>query len=413
MQEVPLDKLSAWLEFETEKMLEQPRRRGQKLIREVSLSLGSIRGACLELITKSDEAIKKRAEGGAYRAARSANVLAKNIVKLVDEIKVSDELSHGRLKELCDNLGNLTASVAGLRSQLAPQISPWFIFDMLKVNHTIGKLEQTTLEIRNFILKEYEPAKKVEQTLAEIKELTELKNQLTNFVNQRENLEKQIATTKATAEKLQNALNEVMRQDAISEIAEIDKQLTSMRETLYVDLRPLAKPLKKLLASVRSGSYHLTLDYQNALEEYLKNPFKVFSSEADEYPILKAILLNTEQALREKKLEMKGKKLRKALRQVDLILHQNSLHQLQLECKKLLLRRRELLSQPEVSKLKQESTHLEEELKKLQKTMTTLNSDLSKVNTDIQNIEKRINSSKSNLEKTISNLTGKYIQIKF
>jgi len=145
MQEVPLDKLSAWLEFETEKMLEQPRRRGQKLIREVSLSLGSIRGACLELITKSDEAIKKRAEGTAYRAARSANVLAKNIVKLVDEIKVSDELSHGRLKELCDNLGNLTASVAGLRSQLAPQISPWFIFDMLKVNHTIGKLEQTTL----------------------------------------------------------------------------------------------------------------------------------------------------------------------------------------------------------------------------------------------------------------------------
>jgi len=411
MQEVPLDKLPAWLEFETEKMLEPTRRHGQKLIREATLSLEGIRGACLELLTKSDEALKKRAEGGAYRAARSANFLAKNIVKLVEEIKVSDEISHSHLKELCDNLGNLTASIAGLRSQLAPQISPWFIFDMLKVNRTIGKLEQTTLEIRNFTLKEYEPAKKVEQTLADIKELIELKNQLTNFVNQREELEKQKDDTKATTEKLQTTLSEIMRQDVISEIAEIDKQLSSMREKLYDDLRPLAKPLKKLLASVRIGRYHLTLDYQNALEEYLKSPFKVFSSEADGYPILKAILLNAEHALHEKKLEIKGKKLQKALRQVDLVLHQNSLSQLQLECKKLLFRRRELLSQPEVSKLKQESMHLEEELEKLQKTMTTLNSDLSKVNSDIQNAEKRINSSKSNLEKTISNLTGKDIRI--
>ena len=407
-----MDELSAWLNFETEKMLEPTRHHGQKLIREAALSLKSFKDACLELLTKSDEAMKKRSEGGAYRAARSANVLAKNILKLVEEIKVSDEISYGRLKELCDNLGNLTTSVTELKNQLAPQISPWFIFDMMKVSRIIGKLEQITLEIRNFTWKEYEPAKKTEQTLAEIKELLKLKNQLTIFMSRRKELEGQKDGTKVVLENLQAKLNEIMCQDVMSEIREIDKHLSLRREKLYADLRPLAKPLKKLLTSVRIGSYHLTLEYQNALEEYLKSPFKIFCREDEGYPMLKAILLNVEHALQEKKFEIKGKKLRRALRYLDLILNQKSLHQLQIECKRLLQRRRELLSQPEVFKLKQESMHLEEELRKLEKTMTALNSDLSKVNSDIQNTEKQINSFKSILEKTIADLTGKHIQIK-
>ncbi|MEM3087919.1 MAG: hypothetical protein QXP20_02200, partial [Candidatus Bathyarchaeia archaeon] len=191
MQEIALNELSAWLNYETEKMLEPTRRHGQKLIQEAASSLRSIKDACLELLTKSDETIKKRSEGGTYRAARSANVLAKSILKLVEEIKVSDEISYSHLKENCDNLRDLIASITELKSQLAPQISPWFIFDMMKVSRIIGKLEQIALEIRNFTLKEYEPAKKTEQIFSEINEILKLKNQLTNFINRRKELERQ------------------------------------------------------------------------------------------------------------------------------------------------------------------------------------------------------------------------------
>jgi hypothetical protein len=135
------------------------------------------------------------------------------------------------------------------------------------------------------------------------------------------------------------------------------------------------------------------------------------TAEEEGYPILKEILLILNTAMKQRKLNLKASRVRKAQEEITKIANKDSLLSLQKRCKEALLRQKELKSSSEVRRLQKEHAHLQKRLKKLQKRKEISVSRLESQKKKHTENQKKIEDQKKQIEKNVHETTRKNLKI--
>jgi len=408
--EIPLNAVKEWLDKETTSIVEPLRADAKRLLEDTKDKLEDLLESCDKLL---DDAEKEIAKGSrkTYRRAKALQKLAGKFADSIEEVTIPEEISGKSLHQTCEQIEKTLKTIGKERARWFRAISPYFIISRRRFDVTLKRADDSFRDLTDFLSEEYAEAESAEGVSSKIEELrrslAELeKSEKSKEVRKqkRELLEKNIAKTHQKVQAIQT-------KDEVVELAQINKKIEELTDTVKHELRHLQKPLLKFQTLVNSPGYSLFSEATQKLDEYLMNPFEALATEKEGHPLLRSILQKIDAALDNEKLKLKPSRMRKAKDQISSILNKAAFLSLQKSCIEALSKKTELLTSGAISESRDERAGLQNRLKELQTRKRLLEARDARFEKQHKEARRRVQEQKRALENIVSDLSDKNVQL--
>jgi len=408
--EIPLNAVKEWLDKETTSIVEPLRADAKKLLEDTQDKLEDLLESCDKLL---DDAEKEIAKGSrkTYRRAKALQKLATKFADSIEEVTIPEEISGKSLHQTCEQIEKTLKTIGKERARWFRAISPYFIISRRRFDVTLKRADDSFRDLTNFLSEEYAKAESAEGVSSKIEELRRSLAELETSEKskevrkqKRELLEKNIAKTHQKVQAIQT-------KDEVVELAQINKKIEELTDTVKHELRHLQKPLLKFQTLVNSPGYSLFSEATQKLDEYLINPFETLATEKEGYPLLRSILQKIDAALDNEKLKLKPSRMRKAKDQISSILNKAAFLSLQKSCSEALSKKTELSTSGAISESRDERAGLQNHLKELQTRKRLLEARDARFEREHKEACMRVEEQKRALEEIVSDLSDRNVQI--
>jgi len=410
--QIMLIDLKEWINKEASPIIEPLRNKGNNLLKEIQERLNDTIESSEKIFENSDRELKKN-NPKTYRFARNANKFARSFSETLKAVKVPEKVNYESLQTLNNELDKKLTTALQQRGEAYPYITPYFIFDRRKLDVILKRLTDIHQELRNFLATKYAKAKMVEDTSATIDKLLQTINQADETQIQRQQIEQKEKSLHQELMKTQQEIADIQGKTELTELMKTEDRIRELRENVKHNLRYLQKPFFKLQSLARSGNIAIPVEEAKKLSDYLSDPFEALATEEEGHPILKNILRKVDEAITQGKLKLKSTRLRKAQEQINNVLNNASLNTLHKSCMEARLQKKQLLTSNVTATFQNELAKLQEELKQQQKENELTSSRVKALESEHRKLQERIENEKKDLEKTVFQLTSKNIQVIF
>ena len=411
-QQITLTGLKEWLKKETDSLIEPMKNKGKSLLQETQQRLDDGIESNHKIFENSQREMKKNIPK-TYRFSRNANKFAENLTKMMEAIKIPEQVSYDSLQEFYNDLSKLITVTEQLRREAYPYITPYFIFDRRRLDATMKRLQDINNELGDFLTTKYSIAKTAEGASGMVDKLIDTLNHMSETETEREKVQQIEKSLQAKMQETQQKIAQVQTNAELTELLAAEKRIEELRENVKHNLRYLQKPFFKLQSRARSGDVVIPVDEVKKLSDYLSDPFEALANEEEGYPTLKSILKKLSEAINQKKLKLKSTRLRKAQEQIDSVLNKESLYTLRKNCIEARSQKNEMLNSSAMAALQNELKQLQNQLKELQKETEFTISRGKALENEHRKLLEKIEFHKKELEKTAFQLTNKNIQVVF
>jgi len=408
--QIRLEELEEWLKQETFSITQPIKDEAIKLVNTVKSRLDGIREISEKMSENSEKEMLK-SNPKTYRRAKVVSKLTQNVLEILDNSIIPDEISYENLQMLHGNLDKTISAIRQERGKWFPYIGPYFIFDRRRFDIALKRTVDMLGELHSFSSNEYMKVKNVEEALSIIDKIVDLLDELDELERRKKRIESRIKAHEKEIDETQKKISLIRDQSEVSELSQVNEEIKELKKQVRHRLRHLQKPFLKFQRLIRSSKYSLAPNEANKLDEYLKNPFLAFATEEEKYPLLKRILQGMEDAINQRKLKLKGSRLRKAQEQMQNILHRDTLDSLHQNCKATFSRRRQLLTSKTISTFKKETEQIQKSLQESKKRKNLVDSRWALLDTEQRKNLKKIETLKQELEEDVLELTAKAINI--
>jgi len=409
--EIPLKELKTWLEEEMNPILEPIRAEGTNLLNNARTKLEELGDSSEKMLETSEKEMLKNSPK-TYRRARTAYKLARDVLEALDELDITDNITHESLRILCGNLERTLVAIDRERARRFRQISPYFIFDRRRFDSALKKAADSLKELQDFSLHGYARAKAVEDSVARIGTLSKSIDELDKAEKQKSQVKSRIEDVEKKISETERRIASIGSEDEVSELAQTRQEIEELEKSLTRNLRHLEKPFVKFQKLVQSPAYQLPLTETKKLNQYIQNSFEALATEEKGYPQLRIIIQGMIDAIAKGKLRLKKSRWRKAEEQIKEILDKNSLAALHESCSEAFSKRQQLLASEVVAVSRRRRAKLERNLDKLQKQKKLADSRLAvlerRYNAELEDIENQ----RKDLENAAFEITKKMIKVR-
>ena len=407
---IRLEELEEWLKKETLSITQPIKDEAIKLVNNVKGKLDGIREINEKMLENSEKEMLK-SNPKTYRRAKVVSKLTQNVLEILDNSTIQDEISYEKLQMLHGNLEKMISAIGQERGKWFPYIGPYFIFDRRRFDIALKRTVDILGELRSFSSSEYVKVKDVEEALSMISKIVGLLDELDELEKRKRRIESRIKAHEKEIDETQKKISLIQDQSEVSELSQVNEEIKELKKQVKHRLRHLQKPFLKFQRLIRNSKYSLAPNEANKLDEYLRNPFMAFAAEEEKYPLLKRILQGMEDATNQRKLKLKGSRLRKAQEQMQNILHGDTLDSLHQNCKATFLRRKQLLTSKTISTFKKETEQIQKSLGELKKRKNLVDSRWALLDGEHRKTREKIETLKQELEEDVLEVTGKTIDI--
>ncbi|NIO38523.1 hypothetical protein GTO27_12625, partial [Candidatus Bathyarchaeota archaeon] len=178
--EIPLKELKTWLEEETSSTLEPIRAEGTNLLNSAKSKLEELGDSTERMLEASEKEMVKNSPK-TYRRARTAYKFARDVLETIDELDITDDITHESLRTFCDDLEKALVAIDRERARRFRQIVPYFIFDRRRFDIALKRATDSFKELQDFSLHGYGRAKAVEDSTVTIGKLFKSIDELEKF----------------------------------------------------------------------------------------------------------------------------------------------------------------------------------------------------------------------------------------
>lgn len=407
---IRLEELDEWLKQETLSITQPIQSEATKLVNSVKSRLDGIREISEKMLENSEKEMLK-SNPKTYRRARAVSKLTEKTLEILDNINIPDETSYENLQMLHGNLEKMISEIGQERGRWFPYIGPYFIFDRRRFDVALKRTADSLGELHIFSSNEYVKVKDVEESLSMISKIVGMLDELDELEKRKKRIESRIKAMEEEIDETQRKISLIQDQSEVSELSQVNEEIKELKRQVKHRLRHLQKPFLKFQRLIRSSKYSLAPNEANKLDEYLRSPFVAFATEEEKYPLLKRILQGMEDSINQRKLKLKGSRLRKAQEQTKNILLKDTLNSLHQNCKAVFLRRQQLLMSKTISTFKKESEQIQGDIKEMKKRKNLVDSRWALLDAEHRKTREKIETLKQELEESVLEITGKTIDI--
>jgi hypothetical protein len=408
--EIPLSDLNEWLKQETTSIVEPLRADAKKLLEDTQEKLEDLLESCDKLL---DDAEKEIAKGSrkTYRRAKALQKLAGKFADLIEEVTIPEEISGKSLHQTCEQVEKTLKTIGKERARWFRAISPYFIISRRRFDVTLKRADDSFRDLTDFVSEEYSEAEAAEGISSKIEELRQSLAELEKSEKSKEVRKQKRELLEENIAKTHQKVQAIQTKDEVVELAQINKKIEELTDTVKHELRHLQKPLLKFQTLVNSPGYSLFPEATQKLDEYLINPFEALATEKEGHPLLRSILQKIDAALDNKKMKLKPSRLRKAKDQINGILNKAALTALHQNCSEAFSKKTELSTSGTISKTRDKRAELQNRLKELQTRKRLLEARDARFEKKHKEAGMRVDEQKRALEKVVSKLSDKSVQI--
>jgi DNA repair exonuclease SbcCD ATPase subunit len=408
--EIPLNTVKEWLDKETTSIVEPLRADAKKLLEDTQSKLEDLLESCDKLL---DDAEKEIAKGSrkTYRRAKFLHKLAGKFTDLIEEVTIPEEISGKSLNQTSEQIEKTLKSIGKERAKWFRAISPYFIISRRRFDVALKRADDSFRNLTDFLSEEYAKAESAEGVSSKIEELRQSLAELDKSEKSKEARKQKKEVVEKNIAKNQQEVQAIQTKGELVELAQLNKRIEELTDTVKHELRHLQKPLLKFQTLVNSPGYSLFPEATKKLDEYLTNPFEALATEKEGYHLLRSILQKIDAALDNKKLKLKPSRMRKAKDQINSILNKTALVSLQKNCSEALSKNNELSTSGAISESRDERAGLQNRLKELQRRKRLLEARDARFEKQHKEARKRVEMQKEDLEKIVSDLSDKNVQI--
>jgi hypothetical protein len=408
--EIPLNTVKEWLDKETTSIVEPLRADAKKLLEDTQSKLEDLLESCDKLL---DDAEKEIAKGSrkTYRRAKFLHKLAGKFTDLIEEVTIPEEISGKSLNQTSEQIEKTLKSIGKERAKWFRAISPYFIISRRRFDVALKRADDSFRNLTDFLSEEYAKAESAEGVSSKIEELRQSLAELDKSEKSKEARKQKKEVVEKNIAKNQQEVQAIQTKGELVELAQLNKRIEELTDTVKHELRHLQKPLLKFQTLVNSPGYSLLPEATMKLDEYLTNPFEALATEKEGYPLLRNIVQKIDAALDKNKLKLKPSRMRKAKDQIDSILNKSALLSLHQNCSEALSKKNELSTSGTISESRDERARLQNRLKELQTRKMLLEARDARFEKQHKEARVRVDEQKRALEKIVSDLSDKNVQI--
>ena len=408
--EIPINNVNEWLNKETTPIVEPLREEAKKLLEDIRSKLDDLLEACDKLL---EDAEKEMAKGSrkTYRRAKALQKLAGKFSDLIEEVNIPEEINGKTLNQTSEQIEKALKKLGIERAKWFRAIAPYFIMTRRRFDFSLKRADDSFKNFSDFLSDDYSKAEAAEGISARVEELRNFVTELRKFEKSKEARKHQKELLEKKIEKSHQALQKIQSKGEVVKLAQLNKRIEELTQSVKNELRHLQKPLLKFQTLVNNPGYSLLPEATTKLDEYLTDPFNALATEKEGYPLLKTILQRIDSALDNKKMKLKTSRMRKAKDQIAHIVSKTALLSLQKDCGEALSKKRELSTSGAISESRDERADVQERLKALETRNRLLEARDARFKKEHNEVRTRVEKQKKALEKTVFDLSGKDIQL--
>jgi len=410
--QIQLSSAKEWLLRETALLHGPLKDKAASVLKEIQARIDDTLQSSQKIFENSEGELNKN-NPKTYRFARNANKFAQNLTETLKAITVPDSLGYQKLNTFCGELEKAAASSEQLRRGAYPYISPYFIFDRRRLDVSLKRLYDITKELRDFLTTKYSKVKVAEDTNSIVDRLLQTINETKRSQESKRTTEERMGTLEQEIAETKQKIVSIQERAELKELVKLNQRIEELRENVKYSLRYLQKPFFKLQSLARTGEAVVPLDEMNKLGDYLSDPYMALATEENGYSVLKSVLQRLDTTITQNKLKLKSTRIRKAKDQIGNIISNDSLDQLQKDCKETLTQRKQLLASDTTTMFQNQLALLQDQLRELQKENELANSRYKALQVEGGKLHERTEYLRKELEKSIFQLTNKSVQITF
>ncbi len=400
-----------WLERETGSIFIPVHTKAQKLLNEMKDLVDDLAEVCRMLFENSGKEIEKR-NVKTYKRARALNKLARLFLDRTRQIKVPDEVSYDKFNDFVQESQKAFAVTDVDVRNWFPRISPFFIIDRRRFQLAFERAKAALKELGSFVTKEYVKTKTLEETFQLINKLSAFENHLAHLKEQETKVKSEKAFVERQITETHQKMADMKSKGSMSQLSQTGKEIDVLSTEVKHSLQHLQKPFVKIQSLALHGEGSgLTPDEIKKLNQYLENPFEAFSTEQEDYPLLRQILQKLNRSMSDGKLKLKPEKVRKAQQLIDNILNKNSLTDLHKKCMDATMRKAQLSSSAEVTEMQQNLSKLQGQLEDLVRKKGIVETEEHSIKVAHDETLDKIRNHKSEIEKNIFSFVSKKVRI--
>jgi hypothetical protein len=408
--EIPLSDLNEWLDKETTSIVEPLKADAKKLLEDIQEKLEDLLESSDKLLEDAEKEIAKGSRK-TYRRAKALQKISGKFADLIEEVTIPEEISGKSLHQTCEQVEKTLKTIGKERARWFRAISPYFIISRRRFEVTLKRADDSFRDLTDFVSEEYAEAEAAEGVSSKIEELRQSLAELEKSEKSKEVRKQKRELLEENIAKTHQKVQLIQTKDEVVELAQINKKIEELTDTVKHELRHLQKPLLKFQTLVNSPGYSLFPEATQKLDEYLINPFEALATEKEGHPLLRSILQKIDAALDNKKMKLKPSRLRKAKDQINSILNKAALTALHQNCSEAFSKKTELSTSGTISKTRDKRAELQNRLKELQTRKRLLEAREARFEKKHKEAGTRVDEQKRALEKVASKLSDKSVQI--
>jgi hypothetical protein len=395
-----------WFEKETKNIIKPLDREANGLIEDAKKRMRPVQDACESLIKESE---KEKEKGKAYRRSRATRRLGQLFIDTLNNVHFPEDTSYETTETLVKDLRRALSAIERERRIWFPRISPMFIMARRKIDALLSRLDDSVEKLNSFISEKYAKAKSVIDCASAAANLAEMQDELSKTEKEKNEMESLIASLSKRIEEAKQGILTIQQKNEMKALMDLNSQAEELDRKVKRELRYLQKPFIKLQNLYHSGTVSIPTEELERLNEYLAHPFFSLAKEESGYPVLKRILRRVDEAIKQEKLKIKTSRQKKALDQIEAIFKNDSLRELQRQCKQTYEQRNQLLVDGTIAAFKNQIITLRTTLKELERQREHLTSKLSNLESSQMGKKDKLETRKKELEKAVLDITGKNV----
>jgi DNA repair ATPase RecN len=284
--EIPLNNVNEWLNKETTSIVEPLREEAKKLLEDIRSKLEDLLEACDKLL---DDAEKEMAKGSrkTYRRAKALQKLAGKFSDLIEEVTIPEEINGKSLNQTSEQIEKTLKKLGIERAKWFRAIAPYFILTRRRFDFSLKRADDSFRNFTDFLSDDYSKAEAAEGISSRVEELRNSVVELSKLEQDKEAMKQKKEFLEKKMEKSHHSLQEIQSKGEVVELAQLNKRIEEMAESVKHELRHLQKPLLKFQTLVNNPGYSLVPEATAKLDEYLTNPFNALATEKKGYPLSK------------------------------------------------------------------------------------------------------------------------------
>ncbi len=407
MREIPLSDLTVWFSEKVRKKVEQPRRKGQKIIEKIEQALTDISTSCDSLsdvttVSERDEITNKSIEN-----------LARKYQDRIGEIESPDEpLLFEKVTKFSVSIKNLLQYLWQIGRRWIPKLrgasGQAYKANIREINYHTKSLHGEWANLENFIEQKLKKVKVYEDIFDQIEKMQELRDTINDIKEEMKIVESELSALKDQKATIEEELDSINKTPLISERNKLETDLSLIVQNLRGILGYFRKPFRKFEKFLGETNYFVRAGCSEQLIKYIKTPLETFFAESDDYSRLKMVLLELKKAA--SRLKLKARDEKKLVKEIETI-SGGSLQPLRLEYKEAYKRFQEISHNLKEEGLLEKLEEKENEIANIQKEISDIEQKYSRLNDSYERNLIKMRDLRNYIEKSIQSTTKEEIKI--